>query len=60
MGDTDESLKSLGKGLDLVEQVMASGADVRQYASWIGGFFRGPRYSRRTEAPPSNPLAALR
>jgi tetratricopeptide (TPR) repeat protein len=59
MGSTDESLVSLRKGLDLVEQVMESGSDVRQYASWIGGFFRGPRYNRRAEVPPTNPLAAL-
>ncbi|MEX0677033.1 MAG: protein kinase [Pirellulales bacterium] len=59
IGDTDESLVSLGQSLKLVEEVMASGADVRQYASWIGGVFRGPRYNRRAQAPPSNPLAAV-
>ena len=59
IGNTDESLVSLRHALELVEQVMASGADVTKYASWIGGVFRGPRYNRRAQAPPSNPLAAV-
>jgi len=59
LGHTDESLESLKEALNLVEKVLESGADVRQYASWIGGCFRGPRYNRRVEAPPSNPLAAV-
>ncbi len=59
LGRTDESLESLKEALGLVEKVLQSGADVRQYASWIGGCFRGPRYNRRVEAPPSNPFVAV-
>jgi tetratricopeptide (TPR) repeat protein len=59
IGNTDESMVSLKHALDLVEQVMASGADVTKYSSWIGGVFRGPRYATSAEAPPSNPVAAV-
>lgn len=59
MGQTDESLVSLKQSLDLVEEVIASDADVTKYASWIAGVFRGPRYNRRAQAPPSNPLSAV-
>ena len=59
IGNTDESMVSLKHALDLVEQVMATGADVTRYASWIGGVFRGPRYTTSAQAPPSNPIAAV-
>ena len=59
IGQTDESLVSLKHGLDLVEQAFAAGLDVRKHAGALAGFFRGPRYERRAQAPPSNPLTAF-
>ncbi len=59
MGQTDESLVSLKHGLELVEQALAAGLDVRKHAGALAGFFRGPRYERRAQAPPSNPLMAF-
>jgi tetratricopeptide (TPR) repeat protein len=59
MGQTDESLVSLKLGLELVEQALAAGLDVRKHAGALAGFFRGPRYERRAQAPPSNPLTAF-
>jgi tetratricopeptide (TPR) repeat protein len=58
IGQTDESLVSLKQGLELVEQALAAGLDVKQHSGTLAGFFRGPRYERRAQAPPSNPLAA--
>lgn len=59
LGQTDESLKSLALALPLVEKILASGVDVGPYAESLGGVFHGPRYNRRTNALPSNPLAAV-
>ncbi|MBI2826222.1 MAG: protein kinase [Planctomycetia bacterium] len=59
IGEADESLASLKEALALVEEVIATDADVTKYASWIAGIFRGPRYNRRAQAPPSNLLAAV-
>ncbi len=60
LGRSDDSLASLNQGLDLVEQSLESGVDAAQISSWVGGVFRGPRYNRRSAAPPSNPLASFR
>ncbi len=59
LAQNDESLVSLRRALDLVEQVIDSGLDVTKQASWIAGLFRGPRYNRRASAWPSNMLVAL-
>ena len=59
MGQTDESLSSLRKGLELIEQALEANVDVTQYASWVGGVFRGPRFDHRNATPPSNALSAM-
>jgi len=59
IGRTDESLKSLKVGLELVEQALAKGLDVKKNAGTLAGFFRGPRYERREQKPPSDPRLAV-
>jgi tetratricopeptide (TPR) repeat protein len=59
IGQTDESLASLKKGIELIEQALAANVDVTQYASWVGGVFRSPRFDHRNATPPSNAMSAM-
>jgi serine/threonine protein kinase len=59
IGQSDASLESLKKGLELTELALAANVDVTQFASWVGGVFRSPRFDHRNATPPSNPLMGM-